>query len=194
VCAIARMLALSAVVSACQPYDSPREGTPASACCSGAGICIPTLFAPVEVAERLAQDSCSADALCAPLVLVASEGAAIDSCRAAGDLESRCLPSCLPEVAQRAARLQQRDCDRDQRCVPCYDPLTGADTGACRNRGDQPREAPRTFERCGSTPAAQGFCVPLELLSPAQIDVLPVTGCSPPGTRCVPDTFLASGA
>jgi hypothetical protein len=115
------------------------------------------------------------------------------SCRAPGNIEGRCLSLCLPEVAEQADRLDQRGCDRNERCVPCYDPLTGADTEACRVGTDEPAEEPRAYQHCcGGSGVELGMCMPLELLSAEQIDELPVESCLQPGTRCVPSQLLLS--
>jgi hypothetical protein len=176
-----------------RPREKPRTF---ERCCGGSGSCVPeaALLGSLSVEERarLGTAECGEEsqALCVPDALLTEEARA-PSCRAAGDLEGRCLPSCLPEVARQAERLQQRDCDREQRCVPCYDPITGADTRACRSGKDKPRERARGYERCcGAVGAQLGTCLPVELLSTSQLDALPLDSCRHPGTRCAPSELL----
>jgi hypothetical protein len=181
------MAALCVLAAACERYDVPSRSDALPSCCEGAGVCVPAALAPAGMSQRLDADSCDEGSLCAPRAFLEDPSATPARCEAAGALEGRCLPSCLPEVAERGERLAQRDCDRDQRCVPCFDPSTGEDTGACRTGDDQPRDPPRTFERCcGSAGAELGTCLPLELLGSEQAEALPVDSCHEPETRCAP--------
>lgn len=179
--------------------DAPREkARPFQTCCEGQGHCIPErallMSLPLEARARLGNEGCDEDesALCVPQGFLTGAEAQFDECRIAGDLEGRCLPSCLPLVAEQLETLQQRDCDRAERCVPCFDPRTGEDTGACRTGDDKPREPARSYERCCGAPGSQlGTCLPLELLPPEQVDALPTDSCRHAGTRCVPDELLS---
>ncbi len=183
---------LSVGLVACEPYDPPEQDmTPPASCCGGVGTCVPSEYVPTTLASQLDGEECGEALVCAPNTALFIPDALPGSCRAPGDLEGRCLSICLPAVAAQADRLDQRGCDRDERCVPCYDPLTGADTNACRVSGDEPREKARTYQRCcGAQDAELGTCVPLQLLTSAQIDSLPVESCRQPGTRCVPSGLL----
>ena len=184
---------LAMALAACEPYDPPEQDmTPPTGCCGGNGSCVPRAFMPESLASQLDGEECGSEVLvCAPNSALLAPDALPGACRAPGDLEGRCLSTCLPAVAAQAERLDQRGCDRDQRCVPCYDPLTGADTEACRVSGDAPSEKARTYQRCcGADGDELGTCVPIELLSNGQIDALPVDSCRQPGTRCVPSALL----
>jgi hypothetical protein len=103
------------------------------------------------------------------------------SCRAPGDIEGRCLMSCLPDVAKRKDDLRQSTCGNEQLCVPCYDPLTGNATSACNVNGDAPKEAPKRYGSCCSN---TGTCMPSDLVngkSSLNVDV-----CTDPDALCVP--------
>lgn len=52
-------------------------------------------------------------------------------CRSVGNTEGRCLSVCLPEVASQLNLLPVSSCKPEERCVPCFDPRTEQDTGAC---------------------------------------------------------------
>jgi hypothetical protein len=70
------------------------------------------------------------------------------------DYEGRCLPECL---TRGNASLTQGACADDFVCVPCYNLITGASTGACNTPGDAPVEAaPDGFDECGEE---LGYCV-----------------------------------
>jgi hypothetical protein len=184
---------LGAGVLGCRPsaVEEPPIA-PVATCCGGAGTCIVGGVAPAELEAQFDGASCSGALLCAPNDWLFDPYAAPVACRAPGDLEGRCLSTCLTSVAEQADRLDQRGCDRDQRCVPCFDPVTGEDTHACGMDGDAPAEEAHTYQRCcGAAGHEQGMCVPLALLSPDEIDVLSVDSCHEPGMRCAPDTLFA---
>jgi hypothetical protein len=74
-------------------------------------------------------------------------------------------------------------------CVPCYDPVTGQNTGACSSPGDVgPTESARTFPKCGN---GIGRCVPNTLVDTADRARLNAERCaSPMSNLCVPTTWL----
>jgi len=68
--------------------------------------------------------------------------------------EGRCIPSCVPAIQAQASRLAQDDCTQaGTLCAPCYDPITGADTGACTQAGDAPVPAGGR-EGCAPSPSS----------------------------------------
>jgi hypothetical protein len=150
-------------------------------------------LAPEDLA-RVGGDSCRAeDALCVPERWLDTPRAPPERCRAAGDLEARCLPNCLPDVAKRAGDLQQRSCQAGELCVPCFDPRSGEDSGASRVGADQPEEPPCTFGSCCD---GRGRCVPREvlLLSAAASDLTGLGNdvCAGADNLCVPQPWLAT--
>jgi len=72
--------------------------------------------------------------------------------------QGRCLSTCLPAVAAQSS-LEQSTCAAGNKCAPCADPFTGANTGACGSIGcDQSAPIPAfTFPGCCSN---LGVCVP----------------------------------
>ena len=181
--------------------DGDRASEPAqtfAACCgSGAealGKCVPRRLLGDAPAERLGPDSCGGSGeLCVPAAWLEDPEAKPEACRAFGELEGRCLPACLPELAAQRDALRRGSCQPQELCVPCYDPLTGADSGSCRLGRDEPLEAPRGFARCcGRGAQAAGTCVPLELLPPEQRQTLPADSCGSAASRCAPTQLLAT--
>jgi hypothetical protein len=178
--------------------DAPREPPAKLAeCCqaggSDRGRCVPTSFlehlSVGDALKHLGQDSCAdSDAVCVPSPWLDSTSVPAPAvCRAAGDLEGRCMLECLPDVAAFADLLTQRGCDDGERCVPCFDPQTEAETGVCRIGSDAPREAARSFATCcGTGDSAQGTCVPAEFLSSDELNLLPFDSCRTYDSRCVP--------
>jgi len=76
------------------------------------------------------------------------------------DLEGRCIPSCFVAGDPSSMNLTQSTCAADNKCVPCFSPISGESTGACNQPGDAPVDAaPAGFAQCGD--GDTGFCVPM---------------------------------
>jgi len=180
---------------ACKTYDAQSPDAPIfSACCDGRGTCVPSGLVPSSLVDRLSAENCGHALLCAPSSLIDSSGG-FAACRAAGNLEGRCLPSCLKDVVEQGAKLQQRSCAQGERCLPCYNPLDGKETGACSVGSDKPSEPAHQFAACcGSGNAALGRCVPRDVLetsvSTADLDHLATDSCTESAALCVPSAWL----
>jgi hypothetical protein len=157
--------------------------------CAGAH-CLPNAYVPSAQAAQLATCGSGATAgRCAPDDLIAA-GGKIDptNCVAfEGTLApGRCLSVCLPAVASQPT-LESSTCAAGQRCTPCNDPLSGADTGACGTLGcDEPRPAtPFKFPLCcGGT----STCVPRSQIPDAQEPSLNRRDCP----QLTPDVYLCA--
>ncbi len=180
----------------CVPPALP-SGTVASdeACCSGLGTCRDL----GDAGASLGFGDCNASAnlRCVPRTasvdagmsdggtsLVASCRMKIGSVDAGPDYEGRCIPECL---TRGQPSLTQGECTSGFVCVPCYNPVTGIDTGACRSGGDHPAEAaPAGFPECGD---ATGYCVSSGLVQGGT--TLPQLTC-PAGELCAPKLRVTS--
>jgi hypothetical protein len=132
------LFACASALSACEPMAAPPTDTSAlsTKCCGAIGVCIYEGFLSEQLASRLPSSECEQDSVCTPVEWSFGATGVPSSCRTAGDLEGRCLPSCMPELSAQAGQLQRETCDPDFLCVPCFDPLTGEDTEACRIEAD----------------------------------------------------------
>src|SRR5262245_61009706 len=163
-----------------------------SACCGGLGTCVAHGLIPAELTARLARDVCGESLLCAPSALVQNPSFVLQSCAAYGGREGRCIAACLPDVAGQANRLEQASCQPGELCAPCFDPLSGEDTGVCRFGADPgPHEPAGAFGRCcGDT----GRGVPRQVLARSLADSdlrrLGNDVCAEPNTLCVPQAML----
>lgn len=172
---------------ACELGGDPGPSQPPAtfaSCCGGAGRCIPRAQVPAESASRLDADTCQGGPLCVPRPLAGDPNAVPPTCRAAQtNAEGRCLMECLPEVRPGRDRLGRQSCAAGERCVPCYDPISGESTGACTFSPSDPgpSEPPYLFASCCG---GQGLCVPSSSV-PAGAD-LPVDSCSASGAVCAP--------
>lgn len=172
------------------PGDSgPREDAHTfQVCCGGKGHCLPSEFVPETQREGLAQDDCQAAQLCAPQT--STSGAAAKSCSSVSGAEGRCLPSCLPLVAAQPG-LPRSFCEEQERCAPCFDPFTGADTGACRLPGDPGPTAPAV--RLTSCCDDAGYCLPTDQVPESQRAQLQQSECAE-AELCTPQKFIQSVA
>jgi len=184
--------------AACGPSDGggvvDANVQPPASCCGGLGLCLDTDLVPTANRGQLAMLECTSHELCIPTVLASGTPA---TCRALGalDAEGRCLPACLPEIADDASTLDQGRCDPGYLCAPCFDPRTGAATGACSNNGDAPTEPPKTFPACC---ADAGRCVPprsagSNATTLTMRDCASGLLCAPAGAVVDPDGFSFPG-
>jgi hypothetical protein len=178
----------------------PREAAHVFAsCCSARGRCLPSESLPADERANLAVDSCSDTQLCVPSTLVSDPTKLPDACTVAGlGAEGRCLSDCLPLVAARANQLTRESCDDHERCVPCFDPVSGAPTGACAQPGDPgPKNPPATLADCCD---GGGRCAPEVYVPTALRWQFDAAECSGAGQLCVaplaalsdPDHFVAA--
>jgi hypothetical protein len=155
------------------------------ACCGEQGACVPLDWIPVDQRDRLDVDSCGDDGnlACAPSFLL--EEVPPQMCQSVLDAEGRCLPACLPEMAEQAAMLPEDICPPDHLCAPCYDPFTGETTGACNFPQDRgPTRPPVVFDTCCDS---AGTCLPGDLVPTDQHDQMGAGSCPPnDGFICVP--------
>jgi hypothetical protein len=171
-----------------QNGDVPAEAKKVfPTCCGGDGLCIPTPLVPAAQRPQLGKDVCTtADNLCAPKSFT-DASVKPTACTAPGGVEARCLPACLPALQARKANLRQVTCKATELCAPCYDPITGADTGACTVNGDAPVQTKKVFPGCCPFQTTdRGKCVPTEIMSQAQQDIAPQLTCAT-GSLCAPN-------
>jgi len=143
------------------PTEAPKTF---DKCCSDRGLCVPPELAASQ-AKNLNQDTCSTGTLCAPTELTDPTFKAT-TCSSIEGAEGRCISTCVGgAVAKQRDRLPTAGCGTDEVCAPCYDPITGEDTGACTVNGDKPARPAQTFARCCGESNGQpvGVCVSPEL-------------------------------
>ena len=110
-----------------------RRGGPATQQVCVAARCVPSTAIPNPDQVALAAGLPGSERpKCVPDPFIATLGQFLaKECRSLIDAEGRCIPVLLPAVRSQVDRLPQADCAADERCAPCYDPLTGVATGAC---------------------------------------------------------------
>ncbi|MEY4582074.1 MAG: hypothetical protein RL701_6777 [Pseudomonadota bacterium] len=142
-----------------QGCDSgPKQAAkPFATCCSNRGLCVPPALTGAQ-AHNLEKDSCTGENLCAPrdLTDLTFKPKACDS---VDGVEGRCMSTCLGGTLKvQRTRLPGVGCGVDELCAPCFDPVTGEDTGACTVNGDAPQKPKHVFTRCCGENI--GVCVP----------------------------------
>lgn len=167
------------------PSEAPRA---LQKCCSGRGRCLPPQLSG-SGDLTLPQDSCEADAVCVPNALTDTR-VIPKMCDSVDGAEGRCLSTCLGKLTN-LPDLPSEGCERDEVCTPCYDPITGGNTGACDLHGDAPKDPAHRFERCCSEGREQaaGVCVPPSWSRLRTSDLFRRDSCSG-GRVCVPTVEL----
>ena len=175
--------------------ECPHEGPPVldantlDVCptCNGGARCLPSSLVPPEFSDQLGD--CDADNKCVPDLFIETGGEFIPpTCDSVGGVEGRCLSECLPQVAEQAANLPQSSCGAYEKCVPCYDPLDGTETGSCSLSCDPgPTEPPQQLPKCCD---GIGTCVPSSAVPPDKLDKLQQDVCPPGDLVCAPDVFV----
>jgi hypothetical protein len=129
--------------------------------------------------------------LCVPDKFIETMGNMIPtSCNSVAGAEGRCLSKCLPDVADKADQLPQDVCDSEERCVPCFDPVTQQPTGACDIACDPgPIDGAQPLPECCY---GLGHCVPNSAVPGDKIDNLLPDECPQDSGAmvCVPDIFI----
>jgi hypothetical protein len=161
----------------CAPCYDPRTGAATGACaqgcdtgptqpaktftecCSDRGFCVPPALAG-DQARNLERKTCGAGEVCAPKELT-DPTLKPKTCNSIDNAEGRCLSTCVAgAIAKQGDRLPTQGCSANEVCAPCYDPVTGEDTGACTVNGDKPAKPAYAFPKCcGRGDAAGGVCV-----------------------------------
>ncbi|MBN1654768.1 MAG: hypothetical protein JXA30_13435 [Deltaproteobacteria bacterium] len=169
----------------CDPGPSERART-FSECCDGVSVCIPEDLVPSEDRPNFDENDCEEKGmLCIPKEMASDpDGYVPQPCESWDGAEGRCLPACLPEVANQADWLTRDRCPAGFICDPCFDPRTGDETGACRIAGDPgPEEDVYSFpECCGGL----SLCIPEEAVPEEDRDQLTRDSCSSKDALCVP--------
>ena len=142
--------------------------------CAGGARCLPSSFIPADAQAQLGD--CDATHKCVPDELLKTGGEFIPTtCSSVVGAEGRCLSECLPQVAAQKDLLPQDICPEFQRCVPCFDPVSGDASGACSLSCDPgPSDPPTSLPGCCD---GLGTCVPKALLSASQAAQLPQDSC-----------------
>jgi hypothetical protein len=178
------------IPSSSSPEGGTAEGGTAQRICVNSR-CVPTAAIPdAESVAKQLPDCPTADTKCVPDIFVEVNGKfSLNSCRSLMDAEGRCVPVSLPAVRAQVGRLPQGGCAPDERCAPCYDPISGEKTGACEaGCGPETSEPAKVFAKCCTN---RGTCVPLSIAgsiaNAAPGDTCAGADASDP-EKCVPTT------
>jgi hypothetical protein len=183
---------------ACTPGASTIDlstFTECPTCIGKPAHCVPTslvLAAAPSQASQLTPCGPVTDAgpatLCVPDVLIKTLGKYDPpDCASIGGGAGRCLSECIGAVANLGSFLPKGTCGDGEKCAPCSDPRTGADTGACSLECDTgPTEPKVLFAKCCSDQS--GLCVPPDIVDATQAKALAQDSCSA-GNLCAPAKF-----
>jgi hypothetical protein len=152
-------------------FVPPAQQALLTACGSGAtaGFCTPDTI--IEAAGNVQPPSC-----------VAFSGVP--------QSEGRCLSPCLAAVSSQPS-LETSSCGSNK-CAPCYNPITGAATGACSSsKCDSPQQPPYVFPNCCN--GNEGRCVPKSQVPSNLQGNLNQNSCNSSNYLCVPNENLPGG-
>ena len=185
--------------AACAPPSGPgldlSQFSECPTCVGKPAHCVPTnlvLAAAPNQASQLTPCTSNADAgaetLCVPDVLIQTLGKYDPpDCASIGGGAGRCLSECIGAVANLGTFLPKATCADGEKCAPCADPRTGADTGACSLQCDKgPLEPKVIFAKCCSDQS--GLCVPPDIVDATQAKALAQDTCTA-GNLCAPAKF-----
>jgi hypothetical protein len=184
--------------SACAPTGPMIDlstFTECPTCVGKAAHCVPTTLVQATAPGQVSQltpctspDAGAAATLCVPDVLIKTLGKYDPpDCASIGGGAGRCLSECIGAVANLGSFLPKATCADGEKCAPCSDPRTGADTGACSLQCDVgPTEPKVLFAKCCSDQS--GLCVPPDIVDPTQAKALAQDSCSA-GNLCAPAKF-----
>jgi hypothetical protein len=153
---------------------------PDAHCIDSAVVADPALRA------RLA--TCAGGKVCVPDAFLATGGKFTPkTCNSLAGAEGRCMSRAIPEVKAREDQLPQDTCTTNERCAPCFDPITGMDTGVCKLSCDTgpTKPAVQLAACCGM----KAHCVPATAIPDDQEAYLGQDTCTAQNL-CVPDQLL----
>jgi hypothetical protein len=175
------------IPSSSSPEGGTSEGGTSQRVCVNSR-CVPVAAIPDPSTVSQLPNCPMADTKCVPDIFVEVNGRfALKTCRSLMDAEGRCVPVSLPAVRAQVGRLPQGGCAADERCAPCYDPISGEKTGACEaGCGPETSEPAKVFAKCCTN---RGTCVPLSIAgsiaNAAPGDTCPGADSGDP-EKCVP--------
>lgn len=177
---------------ACPYVGAPLFETKNLPECGGAGSgahCLPGHLADPALVSKLA--TCTGG-YCVPDKLIVTAGHFVaKTCASLLGAEGRCQNTVLPLVNAQQG-LPVDSCDATERCVPCFSPIDGTETGACKVSCDPgpATTVAKTFASCcNKNGAPRGKCVPRTAIPPLLTSNLQGQGCAN-DTLCVPTENL----
>ena len=160
--------------------------------CGDAARCVPTTLVPASSAAML--KACPTG-LCAPEKSIAAGGQYLPkTCKAIAGSEGRCLNVNIPQIDSQKAQLTRDTCDASELCAPCFNPIDGKETGACKSVScDAPKQPAKGFTPCcTSQGASRAKCVPTTIVPASQQGNLDTDNgtCVKGAELCVPNEML----
>lgn len=175
------------------PYEGPPVVDPSTfPSCGDGARCVPATLVPASSAAML--KACPAG-LCAPEKSIAAGGQYLPkTCAAVAGAEGRCLNVNIPQIEAQKAQLTRDVCDASELCAPCFNPIDGKETGACKSVScDAPKKPAKTFTPCCvSQGTGRAKCVPRTIVPEAQQGNLDDDDgtCQEDTELCVPNEML----
>jgi hypothetical protein len=158
--------------------------------CGDGARCVPADLVPAAQQALLAK---CPTGICAPEKAIAAGGNYVpETCTSIAGAEGRCANVVIPQVDAQKAMLPQATCDANERCAPCFSPLDGKETGACRTAScDAPKQPAIQLEGCcEQNGTLRGKCVPQSLVPASAQGKLRIDVCQAATEVCAPTALL----
>jgi len=149
-----------------------------------AGHCIPRSAAGEDMVAQLAPCA-DENYVCAPDKQIATGGLFTPkTCKSIGGAEGRCFSAAIGEVKEQGDRLPKDTCADDERCTPCFDPVSGEALPSCQTPCDAgPTQEKMIFASCQ---AEKGRCVPESALGGGMMSLALKLDTCKKGEKCAP--------
>lgn len=150
------------------------------------GRCVDANQLDADQQAQLAPCGTSHSSFCVPTELLLANGFGRPaSCISLAGAEGRCTSMCVPLIQAKQDQLPRSTCAEGELCAPCFDPVTGEETGSCSSSTcDAPANPePVLFDRCCEDRAV---CVPTSAVPEDKRDSLQQQTCEAEHL-CVPE-------
>jgi hypothetical protein len=176
------------------PVVDPSMLPPCGSGATSGAHCVSAALVPMAMQAQLATCPGMNGGFCVPDKFIAAGGNFIPAtCSSLNNAEGRCLNVVVPQVASQVSVLPQSTCDATERCTPCFNPIDGKDTGACKLSCDPGPKMPATTLKacCKQAGTDAGRCVPASSVPAAQQMSLGNKECVKGAELCVPSEQLS---
>ena len=179
------------------PYTGPPLDVSKFPACRDGGRCIPkAMIPPGNLAQAQKELAECAGGFCAPEKSVKTQNLGLPTaCKSIAAIEGRCISTVILQIDAQKDNLPQDACDANERCAPCFDPLTNAPTGACTQVScDSAKTTPKPLAQCCATNGKNlGRCMPTASLPKIAASNLEQKECPSPADSCIPAEELTAG-
>lgn len=170
---------------------------------TGKGHCYPRLRTGVDEksAEQFKDSTCADDEICYPDKILEANGAELKKCtfKIGTPQEGRCMANLAKQMADNWDLMKKDDteCDPDEACSPCINPIDKSDTKICQPVGvfeSNCSEGGAKGQKVELCCAGLGLCMDKSAAPEGAGDSLPKDSCKKDAQICAPANLIDSKA